>query len=92
LMVTAIAQWRKMNYVVRVTNLQPSGADPSTVMAALQNTMIYYDQRNDITNDVIFNLNRRYKAIANNPAPAAGSAAQPNAAQPANDPAQTDQK
>jgi Skp family chaperone for outer membrane proteins len=92
LMVTAIAQWRKMNYVVRVTNLQPSGADPSTVMAALQNTMIYYDQRNDITNDVIFNLNRRYKAVANNSAPATGNAAQPNAAQPANDAAQPDQK
>jgi len=71
LMVTAIAQWRKMNYVVRVTNLQPAGADPNSVMAALQNTMIYFDPRNDITNDVIFNLNRRYKAVANTPAPAA---------------------
>ncbi len=29
LMVTAIAQWRKINYVVRVTNLQPNGADPN---------------------------------------------------------------
>jgi Skp family chaperone for outer membrane proteins len=92
LMVTAIAQWRKMNYVVRVTNLQPAGADPNSVMAALQNTMIYYDQRNDITNDVIFNLNRRYKAVANTPAPAAGSSAQPAAtSQPAANPAQTDQ-
>ena len=26
LMVTAIAQWRKINYVVRVTNLQPNGS------------------------------------------------------------------
>jgi Skp family chaperone for outer membrane proteins len=90
LMVTAIAQWRKMNYVVRVTNLQPAGADPNSVMAALQNTMIYFDPRNDITNDVIYNLNRRFKAVANSPAPAAGNPAQP-AAQPANNPAQTDQ-
>jgi outer membrane protein len=63
LMVTAIAQWRKMNYVVRVTNVQPTGTDPNTVMAAIQNTVIYADPRNDITNDVIYNLNRRYKAI-----------------------------
>jgi outer membrane protein len=93
LMVTAIAQWRKMNYVVRVTNLQPAGADPNSVMAALQNTMIYFDPRNDITNDVIYNLNRRYKAVANNSAPAAGgNSTQPAAtAKPANNPAETDQ-
>jgi Skp family chaperone for outer membrane proteins len=88
LMVTAIAQWRKMNYVVRVTNLQPAGADPNSVMAALQNTMIYFDPRNDITNDVIFNLNRRYKAVANSPAPAASSA-KPAATQPGS-PSQND--
>ena len=64
LMVTAWAQYRKMNYVVRVTNMQPTGADPNSVMAALQNTMVYFDPRNDITNDVIYNLNRRYKAAA----------------------------
>jgi Skp family chaperone for outer membrane proteins len=90
LMVMAIAQWRKINYVVRVTNSLPAGSDPNSVMAALQNTMVYFDPRNDITNDVIFNLNRRFKAIAN-PAvgannaasaqPAAGSPA-PNAARP----------
>jgi len=92
LMVTAIAQWRKMNYVVRVTNVQPAGADPNTVMAALQNTMIYYDPRNDITNDVIFNLNRRYKAIATTPSQTTSNAPQPGAAQgAASNPAQTDQ-
>jgi outer membrane protein len=82
LMVTAIAQWRKMNYVVRVTNLQPAGADPNSVMAALQNTMIYFDPRNDITNDVIFNLNRRYKAVANSPAGSANNSAKPAASAP----------
>ena len=85
-MVTAIAQWRKMNYVVRVTNLQPSGTDPNSVMAALQNTMIYFDPRNDITNDVIYNLNRRYKAAIANPAPGQrhAAAARRQTAQPAN--------
>jgi len=91
LMVTAWAQYRKMNYVVRVTNLQPAGADPNSVMAALQNTMIYYDPRNDITNDVIYNLNRRYKAVVDNPAPRGNNATQPAApARPTGNPAQTD--
>jgi Skp family chaperone for outer membrane proteins len=91
LMVTAWAQHRKMNYVVRVTNLQPSGSDPNSVMAALQNTMVYYDPRNDITNDVIFNLNRRYKALLENPAPRGSNAAKSATAQPANTKAQSDQ-
>ena len=93
LMVTAIAQWRKINYVVRVTNMQPSGSDPSSVMAALQNTMVYFDPRNDITNDVIFNLNRRYKAVANTASAAGASNAAPPAAtsQPANNVPRDDQ-
>ena len=90
LMVTAIANWRKFNYVVRVTNQAPNGADPNSVMAAFQNTMVYFDPRNDITNDVIFNLNRRYKAVAN-PAAAGSNAAQPAAGQPANGGARGDQ-
>ncbi len=89
LMVTAIANWRKFNYVVRVTNQAPNGADPNSVMAAFQNTMVYFDPRNDITNDVIFNLNRRYKAVAN-PAAAGNNAAPPAAGQPVNG-ARTDQ-
>jgi Skp family chaperone for outer membrane proteins len=92
LMVTAVAQWRKMNYVVRVTNVQPAGADPNTVMAALQNTMVYFDPRNDITNDVIHNLNRRYKEFLTNPAPATSRAAQPGTRTgAASTPAQTDE-
>ena len=92
MMVTAIAQWRKMNYVIRVTSLQPSGTDPNSVMAALQNTMIYSDPRNDITNDVIFNLNRRYKATAT-PSTGGANAAAPTAAaaQPSTNPGRTDQ-
>lgn len=92
LMVTAVAQWRKMNYVVRVTNVQPTGADPNTVTAALSNTMVYFDPRNDITNDVIHNLNRRYKEFLNNPAPTTSRTAQPGTRTgAASTPAQTDQ-
>jgi Skp family chaperone for outer membrane proteins len=80
LMVTAIAQWRKLNYIVRVTNIQPTGTDPNTVAAAFNNTIIYADPRNDITQDVIYNLNKRYKAMqmsasAGTNAPAGGQPA-----------------
>jgi Skp family chaperone for outer membrane proteins len=88
LMVTAVAQWKKMNYVLRVTNTQPTGTDPNSVIAAIQNTVIYADPRNDITNDVIYNLNRRYKATA---APASGGTNAPAAAAPPANPARTDQ-
>ncbi len=90
MMVTAIANWRKFNYVMRVTNQPPNGADPNSVMAAFQNTIVYFDPRNDITNDVIYNLNRRYKAVAN-PAAAGNNSAQPAAGQPASGATRADQ-
>jgi Skp family chaperone for outer membrane proteins len=73
-MVKKIAQWRKMNYVVKVSNQPITGSDPNSVMAAISSTLVYADTRNDITNDVIFNLNRFYKATAVPTAkPAAGA-------------------
>jgi Skp family chaperone for outer membrane proteins len=77
-MVKKIAQWRKMNYVVKVTNQPIAGTDPNSVMAAISSTLVYADTRNDITNDVIYNLNRYYKATASPAASkAAGAAASP---------------
>ena len=61
-MVARIAKWRKMTYVVKVSNQPISGSNPNSVMAAMANTMVYADSRNDITNDVVYNLNRMYKA------------------------------
>ncbi len=61
-MVARIAQWRKMTYIVKVSNQPISGSNPNSVMAAMANTMVYADSRNDITNDVVYNLNRIYKA------------------------------
>ncbi len=57
-MVARIAKWRKMNYVVKISNQPISGANPNSVMAAISSTIVYADPRNDITNDVIHNLNR----------------------------------
>lgn len=82
-----IAQMRKMTYVMKVTNQSPSGANPQAVMAAMANPMIYFDPANDITQDVVHNLNRVYKEaggpIAKGTAAAGPAAAQPGAAAPA---------
>ena len=61
-MVGRIAQWRKMTYIVKVSNQPISGENPNSVMAAMANTMVYADPRNDITNDVVYNLNKIYKS------------------------------
>jgi Skp family chaperone for outer membrane proteins len=87
-MVARVAQWHKMTYIVKVSNQPISGSNPNSVMAAMANTMVYADPRNDITNDVVFNLNRIYKATGGaapkatavpgavaNPAAAAGAGA-----------------
>jgi outer membrane protein len=63
-MVALIAQWRKLNYVFRINNQPISGSDPNSVMAAISSNVVYADPRNDITNDVVHNLNRRYQATA----------------------------
>jgi len=73
-MVTAVAKYKGMTYVVKVSNEPISGANPNSVMAAMSKTVVYADPRNDLTNDVIYNLNRNYK-------PAGGAA--PKAATPA---------
>jgi Skp family chaperone for outer membrane proteins len=83
-MVGLIAQYKKMTYVVQVSNEPVSGSNPNSVMAAMARTVVYADARNDITKDVVFNLNKRYKAAggvapkasaaAATPAPAAGPA------------------
>jgi outer membrane protein len=61
-MVGLIAQFKKMTYIVQVTGEPVSGSNPNSVMAAMAKTVVYSDARNDITKDVIFNLNKRYKA------------------------------
>jgi outer membrane protein len=61
-MVSLIAQYKKMTYVVQVSNEPVSGSNPNSVMAAMAKTVVYADPRNDITKDVVYNLNKRYKA------------------------------
>ncbi|GAC1468854.1 MAG: hypothetical protein NVSMB9_11960 [Isosphaeraceae bacterium] len=73
-MVAAMAKYRGMTYVVQVTNEPISGSNPNSVMAAMAKTVVYADPSNDITKDVIHNLNIRYKA-AGGTAPKASASA-----------------
>jgi outer membrane protein len=85
-MVGRIAQFRGMTYVVRVSNDPVNGSNPNSPLMAIERTIVYADPRNDITNDVIFNLNREYKALGGTtPKPSSGNAA-PAAGSPGNPP------
>jgi len=78
-----VAKMRKMTYVMKVSNQTPSGDNPNAVMAAMSNPMIYFDPENDITQDVVYNLNAVYKKTSGAPAAkAAAPAGAPGAAAP----------
>lgn len=73
-MTARMAQARKMTYIVKVSNQPITGENPNSVMAAMANTMVYADPRNDITNDVVHNLNKIYRASGGQPAQSAAPA------------------
>lgn len=75
-MVARLAQHRGMTYVVQVSNEPVSGSNPDSVLAAMAKTVVYADPRNDITNDVVYHLNRQYKA-AGGAVPKAAATANP---------------
>lgn len=82
-MVSRIAVYRGMTYVMQISNENPSSGDPQTVVAAMGRALIYSDPRNDITKDVVYNLNRAYKAAGGvAPRAAAAPAAGPGGASP----------
>jgi Skp family chaperone for outer membrane proteins len=80
-MVKAVAQWRGMNYVLQISNEPISSSNPNSVVEAIGRSVVVSDPRNDITRDVVHNLNTRYQA-AGGVVPKATSAA-PAATTPA---------
>lgn len=75
-MVGAIARYKGLNYVIQVSNEPISGSNPNSVMAAMAKPVVYSDNKNDITKDVVHNLNIRYKAAGGvTPKAAAGTPA-----------------
>ena len=63
-MVARIVKWRKLTYILKVSNQPIAGSNPNWVMNAISSTVSYADPHNDITNDVIHNLNRMYAISA----------------------------
>ena len=47
-----------------MTNTPPSASEPNSVLAAVNRPLIYGDQSNDITNDVVYWLNEKYRSMA----------------------------
>ncbi len=81
-MVARIAQYRSLSYIVRVSNDPVSAANPNSVFAAIEKTVVYADTKSDITRDVVHNLNLNYKraggvAPKGTAAPAAGISTPP---------------
>jgi len=74
-MVGAVARARKMNYVVKISKEPISGNEPNSVVDAMRRTVVYADPATDITNDVVYWLNKRYKEASGPPANTAPSTA-----------------
>jgi Skp family chaperone for outer membrane proteins len=58
-----VAKQRGITHVMVVANTPPSGSDPNSALAAINRPVVYADSRNDITEGVIFYLNRTYKGL-----------------------------
>ncbi len=76
-MVAAIAKYQGMTYIMRVSNEPVSGNNPSSVMMAMDKTVVYSDPRNDITRAVIHNLNLNYEKMSRSASPKATAPAGP---------------
>jgi Skp family chaperone for outer membrane proteins len=61
-MVSRVAKSQGMTYIVRVSNDPVVGSNPNSAMMAIERTIVYADPGNDITNTVVYHLNREYKA------------------------------
>ncbi len=71
-MVGRVAKHKGLNYVLRVSNDPIRSSDPRSAMTAIERTVVYAEPGSDITQTVVLNLNREYKA-------AGGAAPQPAA-------------
>ncbi len=60
--ISAVAKAKGMNYVVKVSPDPRSDSAPSDVETALKQSVLYADPHNDITEEVIRDLNRRFEA------------------------------
>jgi Skp family chaperone for outer membrane proteins len=59
--VAAQAKAKGLTYVVKVSPGPRADSEPNDVSTALNRSVVYADPRNDLTEEVIRDLNRRYK-------------------------------
>jgi outer membrane protein len=82
-MAAAVAHAKGLNFIVRISNEPVTASEPNSVMAAMARSIVYADPQVDITDFVIYHLNKNYDAAnAGKPAarPAAAAAPAPKAA------------
>jgi outer membrane protein len=56
------ARQKRLTFVVKISRDPISGADPESVMRAMARTVVYSDPSADLTDMIIYNLNRFYQA------------------------------
>jgi Skp family chaperone for outer membrane proteins len=61
-MTAVVARAKGMNYVVKVSPGPNPNSDPNVVMNALNGPIVYSDPHNDLTEEVIHELNQKFKA------------------------------
>jgi RNA polymerase sigma factor (sigma-70 family) len=62
--VAALAKAKGLTYVVKVSPGPRSDSEPNEVLAFLNRPVVYADPRNDLTEEVIRNLNRRFRQVS----------------------------
>ena len=62
-MAASVAKWRGLDYVIKVSPGIRSSSEPNEVLSVVNRSVVYADPRNDVTLDVIHNLNRKFKAL-----------------------------
>lgn len=85
-MVSRVAAKYGYTHVIKSSNEPITGSDPNSVMAAMARSVIYADPSTDITQIVLFNLNKSYemqKDQTKNSPPAAGAQPRRTATAPA---------
>ena len=58
--VAALAKAKGLAYVVKVSPGPRADSEPNDVSTAVNRSVVYADPRNDLTEEVIRDLNRRY--------------------------------
>jgi RNA polymerase sigma factor (sigma-70 family) len=60
--ITSVAKAKGLNYVVKVSPGPQPDSEPVEVMTSLKHSVVYADPRDDLTEEVIRDLNRRFRA------------------------------